>query len=122
MASNRLKRRTFPWALAGMFAVIGIIALGGAADPASPRINTQEWADWHLWGALLGIVFVAWTYLIEWNNIVANHAIIEQSRGGSGAGAAGTRPRRRRLKSRLFTCGKGRPKRLYWVIQPIQRY
>src|SRR5262245_41838075 len=31
-ASNRLKRRTFPWALIGMLAVVGIIALGGAAD------------------------------------------------------------------------------------------
>src|SRR5262245_48891489 len=26
--SNRLKRRTFPWALAGMLVVVGIIALG----------------------------------------------------------------------------------------------
>ena len=78
VASNRLKRRTFPWALAGMLAVVGIIALGGAADPATMRPNTQAWADWHLWGAFLGIAFVAWTYLIAWNNIVANHAIIQQ--------------------------------------------
>ncbi len=78
VASNRLKRRAFPWAVAGMLAVVGIIALGGAADPATLQPNTQAWADWHLFGALLGIVFVAWTYLIEWNNIIANHAIIEQ--------------------------------------------
>jgi type IV secretory pathway VirB2 component (pilin) len=77
-ASNRLKRKTFPWAVAGMLAVVGIIALGGAADPATLRPNTQAWADWHLYGALAGIVFVAWTYLVEWNNIVANHTIIEQ--------------------------------------------
>ena len=78
VASNRLKRRAFPWAVAGMLAVVGIIALGGAADPATLQPNTQAWADWHLFGAFLGIVFVAWTYLVEWNNIVANHAIIEQ--------------------------------------------
>lgn len=75
-ASNRLKRRTFPWALAGMFAVIGIIALGGAADPATGRPNTKDWVEWHLVGALTGIVVIAWTYVVAWNNIVANHAII----------------------------------------------
>src|SRR4051812_22399042 len=42
--SNRLKRRTFPWALAGMLAVVGIIALGGAADPATMAQNTKPWA------------------------------------------------------------------------------
>ena len=26
---------------------------------------------------MLGIVFIVWTYLVEWNNIVANHSIIE---------------------------------------------
>ena len=79
VASNRLKRRTFPWALAGMLAVVGVISLGAAADPAATvGLDSQAWADWHLAGAVLGIVFIAWTYLIEWNNIVANHAIIEQ--------------------------------------------
>jgi hypothetical protein len=78
-ASNRLKRRTFPWVLAGMLVVVGIISLGGAADPAAIfGPNAQSWADWHLIGALLGIVFVGWTYLVSWNNIVANHALIDQ--------------------------------------------
>jgi hypothetical protein len=60
-----------------MLTVVGIISLGGAADPATMRPNTQAWADWHLYGALLGIAFVAWTYYMEWHNILANHAIIE---------------------------------------------
>ena len=76
MASNRLKRRTFPWALAGMLGVVAVIALGGAADPASMQPNTKAWADWHLWGAFLGIGLVLWTYIVAWNNILANHAII----------------------------------------------
>lgn len=76
-ASNRLKRRTFPWAVAGMLAVVGIAALGGASDPATLRPNTQAWADWHLMGALLGIAFVGCTYFVAWNNIAANHRIIE---------------------------------------------
>jgi hypothetical protein len=75
-ASNQLKRRTFPWALAGMLGVVAVIALGGAADPASLQPNTKAWANWHLIGAFLGIGLVAWTYLIAWNNIVANHSII----------------------------------------------
>jgi hypothetical protein len=73
--SNRLKRRTFPWALAGMLAAIGIIALGGAADPATGP-NTREWTDWHFGGALGGIVLIAWTYVAAWNNVVANQVII----------------------------------------------
>jgi hypothetical protein len=77
-ASNRLKRRTFPWALAGMLAVIGIIALGGAADPATGQPNTKAWTDWHLGGALAGIVLIAWTYVVAWNNVVAHHGIINQ--------------------------------------------
>jgi hypothetical protein len=76
LASNRLKRRTFPWALAGMLGVVTVIALGGAADPASLQPNTKAWANWHLVGAFLGIGLVAWTYLVAWNNILANHAII----------------------------------------------
>lgn len=76
LASNQLKRRTFPWALAGMLGVVGVIALGGAADPASLQPNTKDWANWHLVGAFSGIGLVAWTYLVAWNNILANHAII----------------------------------------------
>jgi hypothetical protein len=77
-ASNQLKRRTFPWALAGMLTVVGIIALGAAADPATGRPNTKSWADWHLVGAFLGIPLIAWTYVVAWNNVLANHAIIEE--------------------------------------------
>lgn len=76
LASNQLKRRTFPWALAGMLGVVTVIALGGAADPASLQPNTKAWANWHLIGAFSGIGLVAWTYLVSWNNILANHAII----------------------------------------------
>jgi hypothetical protein len=76
--SNRLKRKTFPWALLGMLTVVGVIALGAAADPATGRPNTESWADWHLIGAILGIMLIAWTYIVAWRNILANHAIIEQ--------------------------------------------
>ena len=76
--SNRLKRRTFPWALAGMLAVVGVISLGAASDPPAQFANPQAWADWHLYGALAGVMFIAWTYFVAWNNVVANHALIER--------------------------------------------
>ncbi len=76
-ASNRLKRKTFPWALIGMLTVVGIAALGGASDPATGRPDTQAWAYWHLVGAFSGIAIIAWTYLVAWNNILANHAIVQ---------------------------------------------
>jgi hypothetical protein len=53
-----------------------IIALGGASDPATGQPNTEEWADWHLWGAIGGMVLIAWTYFAAWNNVVAHQAII----------------------------------------------
>jgi hypothetical protein len=76
-ASNRLKRRTFPWALAGMLAAVGIIALGGASDPATGP-NTRQWTFWHLGGALGGIGLIAWTYFAAWNNVVLNQGIIQK--------------------------------------------
>jgi hypothetical protein len=76
--SNRLKRRTFPWALLGMLAVIAVSAVGAAADPATGRPDTRNWTDWHLAGAFAGILFIAWTYVAAWHNIVANQSIIER--------------------------------------------
>jgi hypothetical protein len=102
LASNQLKRRTFPWALAGMLGVVVVIALGGAADPASLQPNTKAWVNWHLIGAFSGIGLVAWTYLVAWNNILANSAIItglvaevarlRQDRGWDAEAGSGTPP------------------------------
>ena len=76
--SNQLKRRTFPWALAGMLAVVGVIALGAASDPATGRPNTAAWVNWHLAGAFSGILLISWTYVVAWNNVASQHAIIEE--------------------------------------------
>ena len=61
-----------------MLTVVGIIALGAAGDPATGRPNTAAWAQWHLVGAICGILLIAWTYVVAWNNVFANHAIIER--------------------------------------------
>lgn len=71
-----LKRRTFPWAVMGMLAVVGVIALGAAADPATGRPHTADWVTPHLIGALAGMAFVAWAFFVEWNNIHANYRVI----------------------------------------------
>jgi hypothetical protein len=74
--ANSLKRRTFPWAVMGMLTVVGIIALGAAADPGTGRPNTIDWVTPHLIGALAGMAFIAWSFFVEWNNIHANHQVI----------------------------------------------
>ena len=74
--SNALKRRTFPWAVTGMLAVVGLIALGGAADPATGRPDTQAWVTPHLVGSMCGLVLIAWAFLVQWQNIRENQEII----------------------------------------------
>jgi hypothetical protein len=75
--SNRLKRRAFAVALTGMLTVVGIIALGAAADPATGRPNTEAWTNFHLAAALGGSALIAWTYFAGWQYVGRNHAIIE---------------------------------------------
>jgi hypothetical protein len=74
--SNSLKRRTFPWAVAAMLAVVGVVALGGAADPGA-HPGSQQWVKPHLIGSILGLAFIAWASVAEWNNIYANHQVID---------------------------------------------
>lgn len=74
--SVALKRRTFPWALLAMLAIVGVVALGGAADPASGRQGTEHWVTPHLIGALAGLAFLAYAFLIQGQNIAAHHRVI----------------------------------------------
>jgi hypothetical protein len=75
-ASNRLKRRTFPWALGGMLVVVVVIALGAASDPGTGRPDTRAWVDVHLVGAIVGVLLIGWSFVVAWNNVFANHEII----------------------------------------------
>lgn len=76
--STALKRRAFPWAVMSMLTVVGVISLGGAADPATGRAGTEDWVVVHLVGALLGLVLVVWAAIVEWNYIRANHVVINE--------------------------------------------
>jgi len=77
-ASQRIKRRAFPLALAGMLVVVAVAALGAASDPATGRPGTHDWATIHLVAAVAGFVFIAWTYYMAWNYVASNHTIIKQ--------------------------------------------
>ncbi len=83
--SNRLKRATFPWAVLGMLTIVGITALGGAADPAASfsvapleRLigGDVSWADVHLLGAIVGLGVIMWGFYRMAVNIGANFAVI----------------------------------------------
>jgi hypothetical protein len=75
--SQRLKRRAFPPALAGMLAVVGISALGAASDPATGRAGTENWTTFHLISALCGFVLIGWTYYLAWQYVVSNQRTID---------------------------------------------
>jgi hypothetical protein len=75
--STILKRRTFPWAVMGMLTAVGVVALGGAADPATGNAGTENWVTPHLLGACCGLMLIGWSFFVEWQNIHANYLIIE---------------------------------------------
>jgi hypothetical protein len=76
--STLLKRRTFPWCVLGMLAVVGIGALGAASDPGTGRPNTADMASIHLIAALGGLAFIGWTYFQAWQNIAENQQVIQE--------------------------------------------
>jgi hypothetical protein len=86
--SNRLKRRTFPIAVVSMLIAVAIVALGGAADPGAimpkpetalhaPLLAGVSWRDIHLLAAAVGILAIAYGFYLSWNNIQANHVLID---------------------------------------------
>jgi len=79
---NAIKRRTFPVAVICMLVAVGMVALGGAADPgASLQLQPLfglTWANLHLFGALLGTAVMAFGFFIEWSNIHEQRALIQQ--------------------------------------------
>jgi hypothetical protein len=76
--SNRLKRRAIAVAVVGMLTVVGIIALGGAADPATGRPHTQFWTIYHMSAAMIGFAIIAWTYFVAWQYVWQQNAIIQE--------------------------------------------
>ena len=80
--SAKLKRRAFPFALLSMLVIVGVVALGGAADPAAslnvPPLGGVTWAQLHLLGSLIGLAMVGWSFLIERQYVETNGEIIDR--------------------------------------------
>jgi hypothetical protein len=77
--SQALKRRTFPWALASILAVIAIIVFGGAALPfGANAAHAADWVTPHLYMAWTGTFLVGWSFLIQSGSIGANYRLIQE--------------------------------------------
>ncbi len=76
--SQTLKRRTFPWAVAGMLAVVGVAALGGAADPGTGMRNTADWVTPHFLAAMSALAFICLAFFVQATNIRAHNVIIHE--------------------------------------------
>lgn len=76
--SKQLKRKAFPWAVSGMLAVVVIVALGGAADPASGRPGTEDWVTLHLVGALACVAVIGFCYQAQMATIRGQQRLIDE--------------------------------------------
>lgn len=76
--SLRLKRKTFPWALASMLLIIVLVAFGALSDPGANFHSHLQWRTYHFLLALLGTGFLGLSFYIQQQNVGANYRIIEQ--------------------------------------------
>ncbi|HEY1600421.1 MAG TPA: hypothetical protein VGG64_12515 [Pirellulales bacterium] len=78
--SNALKRGTFPLCVVNMLIAVGIVALGGAGDPAGTFRGTPPpgltWANLHFMGAAIGLCFIGWASFAQYHNITAHQVVI----------------------------------------------
>ena len=76
--SKRLKRAAFPFAVIGMLSMVGIVALGGAADPGGGLADrSREWVTWHLVGGIGLAALIAWYFQAQVQPIRGQHDLIE---------------------------------------------
>ena len=77
--STQLKRRTFPWALAGILMVILLVGLGAAADPSGAnRANSSALVTPHYVAALIGLIIIGVAFFVQFTRIAENHTVIER--------------------------------------------
>ena len=76
--ARRIKRSAFPPAIIGMLCVVGIVALGGAADPATGRKGSADWVTPHLVGAIGLAAVIAWCFQAQVPAIRRQQALIEE--------------------------------------------
>jgi len=77
--STRLKRSTFPWALAGIFAVIFVVGLGAAADPSGANFRrSPQFVMPHYVAAMIAVVVIVAAFWIQVGRIAENYTVIEK--------------------------------------------
>jgi hypothetical protein len=77
--SKRLKRGAFPFAVIGMLSMVGIVALGGAADPGGGlAAGSREWVSWHLIGGIGLAAVIAWCFQAQLPAIRGQHELIDE--------------------------------------------
>ncbi len=76
--ARRLKKTTFPWSLLAMMTVLGIAALGAAADPGTLRATTARYVAPHFLAAIIGTLIIAWAFWRQHQGIVRNGRLIDQ--------------------------------------------
>jgi hypothetical protein len=74
--SVALKRRTFPWAVSSMLAIVGVAALGAAADPGTGLPKTADWVLPHFLAGLLAMAFLGFSFFVQAVNIRAHYRVI----------------------------------------------
>jgi hypothetical protein len=76
--SRRLKRVTYPWALAGVFVMLAIICFGAAADPSAFGLAAAQWVTVHFMMAILGTGAIGWAFWIQIGTVGENYQVIEE--------------------------------------------
>jgi hypothetical protein len=76
--SQKIKRRSFPWALSSMLVVLALVALGGASDPAANWHNAHRFVTWHLVAAVCGWLFIAVSFWFQMGHIASNYQVIQE--------------------------------------------
>ncbi len=76
--SRKLKRRTYPWALAGVFVMLAIICFGAAADPSAFGVAAAQWVVVHFMMAILGTAAIGWAFWVQIGTVGENYQVIEQ--------------------------------------------
>jgi hypothetical protein len=83
MRSTLIKRRTFPWAVFGMLAMVGLALLGGLSDPSIPLNQSHPgqsagMVQWHYMAAMGALAFIALTFTIQAMRISENYQTIQE--------------------------------------------
>lgn len=83
MRSTLIKRRTFPWAVFGMLAMVGLALLGGLSDPSIPLNQAHPgqsagMVQWHYLAAMAALAFIALTFTVQAMKISENYQTIQE--------------------------------------------